>query len=251
MAQETKSKSDTPIEAPQKRNDIFAFILGIDFRDKRVVAVLGLLAFLAVVAGFYFVAPERLYRFIGIIPPTEKRIRIIEENLNLPNTERVSSGEGRIVSDGAVDVPLVQNEEEVIVPMAELTLKGAYDAVLPYAKSWASDAKLVFIKSLGAVMINGKSSQWQVIFGSQSKKNGYEIIVRGKESISRKEIESGSFGFDLPQNWYDSGEAIKSLQLPQFGEATISSLSFYYNIDGKRWSYAIATSRGTTAMPVQ
>jgi hypothetical protein len=42
-----------------------------------------------------------------------------------------------------------------------------------------------------------------------------------------------------------------SLNLPQFEGATASSINFFYNMDGKRWSYAISTSKGTTSMPVK
>ena len=65
-------------------------------------------------------------------------------------------------------------------------------------------------------------------------------------------MPSTSYGYTLPQNWYDSGDALLSLKTePQFKDATVSSLNFYYNEDGKRWAYALSTSNGTLSMPVK
>lgn len=180
--------------------------------------------------------------------------KVIEEKIVIPETTRVSVEEARVPDGAGYAVPLVPKtkEEHIIVSKAVLTIKGSYDIAVKEGMKWAPDAKLIYIKSLGAITIEGKSSTWQIAIGSKEKKKGYEIIIQEDKIISQKEIESNSYGFDLPGEWYDSNDAVISLQtLPQFSDATISSLSFYYNTDGKKWGYVFATSRGTTSMPVR
>ena len=184
----------------------------------------------------------------------QKGARLIEENLTIPETGPISGNEGRIVNTSAHDVPMVpKNEgEKVIIPNAVYSLKNAYDAANNEIKNWSEDARLVFIKSLGSVNIDGKSSEWQVVFNSVNKKKDYEIVFIGDKIVSKKEIDSNTPTFDLPINWFDSDGAIKSLQLlPQFSDATLSSLSFYYDTDSKMWMYALNTSKGATSIPVK
>lgn len=180
--------------------------------------------------------------------------KVVEEVLVIPETKLVEGAVGRTPSTDRYAVPLVPVTEgdKVIVPGATLTLKKSFDVALPSATVWAKDAKLVFLTSQGAVTLEGKSSMWQVVFGSLAKKKGYEVIIQGDKIVSEKEIPSVEYGYDLPTNWYDADDAIKSLQsLPQFADATVSSINFFYNRDGKRWGYALGTSRGTTSMPVR
>ncbi len=191
-----------------------------------------------------------------MIGEEEQQGRVIEENLVIPVTEQISGNEGRIsnTDSGAYNVPLVpkNNEEKIIVPNAVYTLKNAYDAANQTAIIWSSDSKLVLIKSLGTIALDGKSSEWQLVFNSVGNKKDYEIIIMGDSIASKKELDSNTAAFDLPVNWYDSEGAIKSIQtLPQFSDATISSISFYYNTDGKNWEYALNTSKGMTSMPVK
>ncbi len=222
------------------------------FQNKKVIyAAVAVIAILIVLAAIYFFGwfPD-LGRKLKILPPG----KVIEENLVIPDTQKVAVIEGRLVNTEAYKTPLVpkSDEERVIVPKAVFTVRNSYDVSINEARKWSEDAKLVFIKSLGAVTLEGKSSQWQIAFGSKSKKKSYEIIIQGDKIVSQKEIESDSFGYDLPKNWYDSGAVIVSLQaLPQFSDATVSSINFYYNTDGKKWGYALATSKGTTSMPVK
>ncbi len=70
--------------------------------------------------------------------------------------------------------------------------------------------------------------------------------------MSQKETSSGSYGVNLPKNWYDSKEVIISVQtLPQFSHATITGLDFFYNTDGKVWMYSLVTSLGAYTTPVK
>lgn len=180
--------------------------------------------------------------------------KVVEETLIIPDTKAVVGATARTPSTEHYAVPLVPTSEgqKVVVPNAVLTLKQSYDVALPKAEAWAKDAKLVFLTSQGAVTLEGKSSSWQVAFGSLLKKQGYEVIIQGDQIVSEKEIPSAEYGYALPTNWYDAEEAIISLQtMPQFADATVSSINFYYNRDGKRWGYALGTSRGTTSMPVR
>ena len=224
----------------------------IFFQNKKIIYVIIAIVIVLTIGIIYIfdLLPESLKKTIFFGP----KGTVIEENLVIPNTEKIAVVEGRFVSPGTYQTPLVpkSDAEEIIAPKAVYTARNGYDVSINEARKWSADAKLIFIKSLGAITLEGKSSQWQIVFGSKTKKKGYEIIIQADKVVSQKEIPSDSFGYDLPKNWYDSGEAIKSLQtMPQFSDAAVSSISFYYNTDGKNWGYGLATSRGTTSMPVR
>jgi hypothetical protein len=210
-----------------------------------IVVLAGLLA-LYFFGGFSFVK-KTLH--IGLQPT------VVQENLVIPDTQKITGNEGRAVEKGSVSVSLVPKDEsqQVIVAKAVLTVKGSYALAAPEAQKWSSDAKLVFVKSLGAITLEGKSSQWQVVFAAKSKtKKAYETIIQSDQIVSKKEISSTSFGADVPASIKDSGDAIKDLQsLPQFSNATVSSIHLYYNLDAKAWFYSFATSLGTTSGPAQ
>lgn len=180
---------------------------------------------------------------------------IIIENLIIPDTQKIIGVDGRFTSPGVARVKLnPKNEAEmVIVPNAILTVKGVYDKVLPEALIWQKDINLSFIKSLGSVNLEGKSSQWQVIFVSAQK--GYEIIVQGNKIVSKKEIEATVIvGGETPKNFSerDSNWAIGQITpIPQFSEASISAINFFYNSDAKAWDYGIANSFGNSAIRVR
>lgn len=179
---------------------------------------------------------------------------VVEETLVVPETKQIEMAAGRTPSTDRYAVPLapVTDGDKVVVPNAVLTLKGSYDVAKPKAEAWSSDARLVFVTSQGAVTLDGKSSMWQVVFGSASREKGYEVVIQGDKVVSEKEIPTGEYGYNLPTNWYDANDAIGSIQsLPQFSNATVSSINFFYNRDAKRWGYALGTSRGTTSMPVK
>ena len=179
---------------------------------------------------------------------------VVRENLVLPVTTSVTVSDARTVTTNAYNVSLVPKNdgEKVIIEKAVYTLKAGYAYVLPTATTWSSDAKLVLIKSLGSVTLDGKSSQWQLVFGSKTKKSGYEIVIQADQVASKKEIIADSYGYELPGNWYEASDAIVSLQtLPGFSDATVSGINFFYNTDAKQWRYGLATSKGATAMPVR
>lgn len=209
---------------------------------------------LLVVGGmvYYLSTGGSLLNKFSSAPP--QKPRVIEETLTIPETKEILSIGGRVVEEGKVAVPLIPKSEgeKVIVQKAVLTVKGGYNLAAPEAQKWTADAKLVFIKSLGAITLEGKSSQWQIAFTSATKKKGYEVILQGNQIASQKEIESSATGTNIPDNLIDSGAAIQALQeMPQFSDATVSSINLYYNADGKLWRYAFATSRGTTSLSAQ
>lgn len=181
--------------------------------------------------------------------------RVIEETLVIPDTQEVSTADARMLEQGAVAVPLVpkSEEEKVVVARAELTLKGGYAAAALVANQWDSAPALVFVKSLGAITLDGKSSSWQVIFSSPSKKNaGYEVILQGKDIVSKKEVVSAAPGAVVPQNWKDLGEVIAELQQhPLYQDASVTAASFHLNPDNKKWYYNILTSKGANAIAVE
>lgn len=181
---------------------------------------------------------------------------IINDEIKIPDTSAITLNEGEVVPRGEYNVKIQpQSEaEQVIVAKAKLSLKEAYYLSKDKAINWASDQKLIFIKSNGALNLEGLSSSWQLVYGSKQKNKGYEIIIETDKIISEKEIESSARGFDLPVNWYDSGEAIASLSnLPQFNADTISAISFYYSQAANSWAYGLATDNGkkTTSMWVK
>lgn len=187
----------------------------------------------------------------GTLPSIVKPVIVVEEKLVIPETTKVVPNAGRVVEQGTFNTPINPDQGTVVSARAILTLKGGYDKALSEAIAWAPDAALVFEKSLGVVTAEGKSGEWQVTFGSQKKKMGFEVLVYGDTIASKKEIASKIYGYALPKNWYDSGDALISLRtLPQFETATVSSISFYYNTDEKKWGYALATSNGTVGMTV-
>lgn len=210
----------------------------------------GAVAIIAIALGTYFFFFTKTGKEFAVF---EKPV-VVEEALKIPETKLVDTAVARAPSTTHYAVPLVPVTEgqKVVVPGAVLTLKESFVAAKPTAEAWAKDAKLVVLTSQGAVTLEGKSSMWQVIFGSLSKKKGYEVIIQGDKIVSEKEIPTQEYGYDLPTNWYDAKDAFLSIQtLPQFADATVSSINFFYNRDGKRWGYALGTSRGTTSMPVR
>lgn len=227
--------------------------------QKSLIILLGFFIAVSVLLVIFYIyfsdsvsVSQRSGGYVSVVPEKPK---IIEEKLIIPKTQEISGGEGRAAGQGPVAVALVPKteDEKVVVAKAVLTVKGSYDLAVSQAKIWANDANLVFVKSLGAVTLEGKSSQWQIVFFSEIKPGkGYEIIIQGDQVVSRKEIESAARGAVLPNTWRDSGEIVASLQeLPQFSDATVSSINLYYNVDGKIWRYVLSTSRGNTAMSAE
>ena len=216
-------------------------------RNKSTILIILVIVIAIGVLAYVFFESEKSIKIEESSKP-----KIITENLIIPNTQSITGLEGKMMSgQNAPQIPLVPKTESemVIVPKAELTIKGSYNLVLSQVIAQASDAKLVFIKSLGAITLDGKSSQWQFAFHSLNKNKGYEIIVRGDQIISQKEIESTATGMDTPQKWFDSDEAIKTLQdMPQYSNASVSAINFFYNTDANEWKYGVSTSAGVTSI---
>lgn len=188
----------------------------------------------------------------GSLPAIVKPVIVVDEKLVIPETTKVVPNAGRVVEQGIVEAPLNPDRGEVVSARAIHTLKGGYEKALVEALVWAPDAALVFEKSLGVLTNEGKSGEWQVTFGSKAKKAGYEVLVYADAIAAKKEIPSTNYGFALPQNWYDSGDALLSLySSSRYKEATVSSINFYYDTDEKKWSYVLATSNGTNSMWVK
>ena len=182
--------------------------------------------------------------------------RVVEETIKIPTETTRTGTEGWFPNKDAYRVPLVprNNEERVVVAGAVLTTHGAYLTALPVAQSWSPDVKLIFIKSLGTVMVDGRSLGWQVVFGSKVKKKGYEVVVEHDVVITQKEIPLKVFGADVPANFAerDAVWAIGRLsENPQFIGATMTGLNLVYNTDAKAWDYVIAHSFGGSSVRVR
>lgn len=208
-----------------------------------MIIVLAALALLAVFLIFRSLVP-------GIGRPVSPKIsqgQVINDTPIIPTSTQVTASEGEIVPRGQYDIKLQprSEQEKVSVPQALLTLKQAYGLALPEAAKWSSDASLIFVRSLGALALDGKSSAWQAIYGSHQKGKGYEVIIQSDQITSQKEIKSALAGWPLPGNWYDSNEALSVLQnLASSGEETVSAISFYYSAPAKLWAYGLATGPG-------
>lgn len=214
------------------------------------------------VAGFaivlYFFKPSVLNIITKPIGIDATRPTVIEnEILIIPDTQKITGAEGKAIEKGAVEVLLTpQNEgEKIVVPKAVLTVVGAYDAAKGEAEKWSGDALLVFIKSLGAVTLDGKSSQWQAVFSSTAKKGkGYEIIIQGDSIVSQKELDSFAKGVVFLVGMKDSGDFIKEMQsMPHLEGATISSmlLSSKPESTDSKWRFSISTSKGTATFQIR
>lgn len=183
----------------------------------------------------------------------EKPRRIITDNIVLPDTKKIAIIDGRMNGSEAFAMPFDPSASaQIDVPQARLTARGVYDRAVSDALSWEPDARLVFIKSLGTVTISGRATAWQIVFGSEKKKKTFEILFNSEKIASEKEIDGSSVGHEFPKEWYDSDEAIRSVQnLPQFQNATLTALNFFYNTDAKEWRYGLVTSAGNTSMRVK
>lgn len=222
---------------------------------KSTIVLVAVIVVVIAIGVVYFIFPD-VFKTIRTTITGEKP-KVVKENLVIPDTQKISGVESRSVTQGPVAVPLVPKteDEKVIVEKAVLTVKGSYNLAVGEAKNWTSDAKLAFVKSLGAVTLDGKSSQWQLAFSSKTKKNrGYEIIIQGDQIVSKKEIDSKAVGADLPQNWQDSDYFVKKLQeRPAFSDAMATSflLSSTPESTDTKWWFSISTSKGTVTFEVK
>jgi len=201
----------------------------------------------ALIALYIFRTQENIF-FTGV------QNSVTRDTVSYPPVNSARSLDGRILLWSGQPVPLApkNDKERIVVQNAILTIRNGHKQIMPEIEKWASDAKLVYARSLGSVSSDGKSSVWQYVFASKEKKLGREISIEGNVVASQKEVPASSLGHAIPNNWYDSSDAIIALQtLPQFSAATLSAISFYFNEDSQIWEYALVTSRGTVSMPVR
>lgn len=202
------------------------------------------------------------YTFLNLRKPAENIFvnketkKIIVDQVYVPQTNKVNMMDGRLTerASAVVAVPINPEStgEQYVVSQAKLTLKQNYDLALAEVIKWSSDSKLAFIKSLGTVTPEGKSTEWQTVFYSPIKNKSYEIIVWEDKIHSAKEIDSILTVGELPRNWFDSSGAVQSLRsMPQFASGTISAINFVYNKDSNDWIYGLQTSVGGTVLHVQ
>ena len=184
-------------------------------KDKKNIAILFIVLLILVVIVLIFISIRGGNLNLNKQPQNIGfRGWIIDDAITIPDTTSITSNEGEIVPRGKYNIKIQpQSEvEQVYVVKAKLTLKEAYSLAQVPANNWASDRKLIFIKSNGAIDLKGLSSSWQLVFGSKQKNSGYEIIIQEDKIVSQKEIESKLSGFDLPLNWYDDNEAITTIE---------------------------------------
>lgn len=221
--------------------------------NKKIIIILVTVIVLAVVSiVLYLFKPRILNVITKPIGIDSTRPTVVEnEKLVIPDTQKITGGDGSAVGQGSIAVSLMPKDEgeKIVVPKAIVTVKGSYELVRSVAAEWSADAQLAMIKSLGAVTLEGKSSQWQLVFSSKKMKKGYEVIMQGDKIVSQKEVDSAAKGAEVPKNWTDSGDAIKKLQaMPQYGTVSITTINFFYNEDAGEWRYGFSTSVGATSV---
>ena len=205
----------------------------------------------------YIFKPNLLNVFTQQIGIDVGRPMVVDEKPIIIETTEIKSSDRFNVVDGNTQTPLVPKSDgdRVVVTKATFTVKGVYDFSKTEASQWSENAKLAYVKSLGAITLDGKSSQWQVIYVSSDKDKkdkGYEIVVFGDQILSKKEIDASFVGADITENIKDSDKAIVVLQeLPQYSSATLSAINFYYNSDVKGWRYNLVTSSGAVTVPAK
>ena len=205
----------------------------------------------------YIFKPNLLNVFTQQIGIDVGRPMVVDEKPIIIETTEIKSSDRFNVVDGNTQTPLVPKSDgdRVVVTKATFTVKGAYDFSKTEASQWSENAKLAYVKSLGAITLDGRSSQWQVIYVSSDKDKkdkGYEIVVFGDQILSKKEIDASFVGADITENIKDSDKAIVVLQeLPQYSSATLSAINFYYNSDVKGWRYNLVTSSGAVTVPAK
>lgn len=223
--------------------------------NKKSVIIGGIVAILVLVGGLYLFKPSILNIFTQPIGIDVERPMVVNEKPIPSDTTDIKSSDRFNIVEGNTQTPLVPKSDgdRVIVSKATFTVIGAFDFSEAEANQWSAKAKLAYVKSLGAVTLDGKSSEWQVIYVSSDKKNkGYEVIIFGDQILSKKEIESNFAGADVADTVRDSDKAIVVLQeLPQYSNATLSAINFYYNSDVKGWRYNIVTSSGAVTLPAR
>ncbi len=104
------------------------------FENKQNRYVAGIIFGVIIIALFIY--------FFNLFPALEKiiqfgsQVKVIDDELVIPQTERVSPADGRIIQKGSYDTLLVpkSEEEEVLVVKAKLTVKGSYDSAIVRAK---------------------------------------------------------------------------------------------------------------------
>lgn len=211
-------------------------------QNKKWIAVLAIVFFLITLVVYY-----------GDIKKVQdailKKDIIIKESPAPRIFESAKALDGRTPSSAGENVPVISDRNTIIE--SGKTLKESYFIAETDALLWSRDAKLVYIRSLGTVTMQGISSGWEVVFGSKEKKKGYVIAVVNGAIASRGEVAINSSGYDLPKNWFDADEALKAIStLSQFKDVTISGINFY-NEDSKHWGYAVSHSKGTESIPVR
>lgn len=220
--------------------------------------VYGIIVILLVaIVVMYIFMPNILNVFTQQIGIDVGRPMVVDEKPIIIETTDIKSSDRFNIVDGNTQTPLVPKSdgERVVVTKAVLTVKGAFDFSKTEAIQWSENAKLAYVKSLGAITLDGKSSEWQVIYISTDKDKkgrGYEIVVFGDQILSKKEIDASFVGADVAENIKDSDKAIVVLQeLPQYSSATLSAINFYYNSDVKGWRYNLVTSSGAVTVPAK
>lgn len=225
------------------------------FQDKKNLVIVAIIILIIIAIVFAILSFRKSSQNTsGVFDLKTFKGEIITDNVKIPDTTSISSNVGEIVLRGEYNTELQPKTEtkQVFITNAKFTLKEAYNVAVLEVVKWAPDQKLVFIKSNGAIGLDGRSSSWQLVYSSAKKKATYEIIIADNQIVSTKEINSKLTGFDLPSNWYDSYDAIASLRvLPQFSNGTISAISFYYSNAEKSWAYALANDDKTTSMWVK
>jgi len=95
---------------------------------------------------------------------------------------------------------------------APFTARAGLDAARDAARSWAADARLVYLENDEDVSVDGTAIRWGYLFYSEDKGKSRGYSVR-----DGKILEASDLGFDfeappIPDEWVDSGPVLNAAE---------------------------------------
>lgn len=149
---------------------------------------------------------------------------------------------------GVIKTPSFHRKTEIIDNRP--SPRNAFDIALPEAQKWQSDAKMVFLNSIGPIGETGRSNNWGVAFASKNVKGKvYLVNVVDYKIISAGETLYTGSGADFPENIISLEEAIKQFrQIKGNDNIEILGAEAIYGPALKVWYWGIKTPLGVTSV---
>jgi hypothetical protein len=97
-------------------------------------------------------------------------------------------------------------------PAAAFSARAGLDAATDAARSWAADARLVYVENDEVVAPGGGSTRWGYLFYSHSRGRARGYSIRDGKLLEAADL---GFDFDAPpvsDEWIDSGAALAAAE---------------------------------------